>query len=226
METIRILLVDDHALFRMGLARLFEKAKGFRVVAEAGGGKEAFAKALQFKPDLVLMDINMGEGNGIEATRRIREASPATKVVMLTAAAEDKNLFEAIKAGAHGYLLKNVRPESLFETLRGVSRGEAAISRTTAAKILNEFSIQSKQTKKGYLESHQEELSEREMEVLKQIAHGITNKEIGHTLHIAENTVKNHLKNILSKLHLQNRVQAATFALEKGLVAGPDKAQE
>jgi len=226
MDTIRVLLVDDHALFRTGLARLFEKAKGFRVVAEAGSGNEALKKALQFKPDLVLMDINMGEDSGIEATRRIREAIPTAKVVMLTAVAEDKNLFEAIKAGAYGYLLKNVQPESLFETLRGVARGEAAISRSTAAKIINEFRNQSEQTPKGYLEPHQEELSEREMEALALIAQGMTNKEIGHALHIAENTVKNHLKSILGKLHLQNRVQAATFALEKGLVSGPDKARE
>jgi len=222
-KPIRLLLVDDHSLFRKGLARLFDKTKEFQVVDEAANGKEGFRKAREIKPDLVLMDVHMAGGDGIEATRHIRQALPATKVVMLTAFEEDKSLFEAIKAGAHGYLVKNVEPESLFATLHGIFRGEAAISRATAAKILTEFSHQSKQ---GYTEPHQEELSDREMEVLKLLAHGTTNKEIGNTLHIAENTVKNHLKNILGKLHLQNRVQAAAFAIEKGLVAGDRDPQD
>jgi two-component system nitrate/nitrite response regulator NarL len=214
MKPIRILLVDDHLLFRKGLAKLFENQREFHIISEADDGRAAIKKAVELKPDIVLMDIRMPGINGIEATRRIREALPAAKVVMLTAFEEDKYLFEAIKAGAHGYLLKNVRPDSLFETLRGILLGEAAISRITAAKILHEFHIQSRGK---YTEYHQEELTNREMEVLKRIAQGVTNKEIAHSLHIAENTVKNHLKSILGKLHLQNRVQLATFAVEKGL---------
>lgn len=220
MKAVRILLVDDHSLFRTGLRKLFEKERGFQVIDEASDGKQAFKKAKELKPDVVLMDIHMPGGDGIEATRRIRESLPSTKVVMLTAFEEDKKLFEAIKNGAHGYLLKNVHPNALFDTLRGIFHGEAAISRTTAAKILSEFALQ---TQHRYTETHQEELSERETDVLKLIAKGITNKEIGSKLHIAENTVKNHLKNILGKLHLENRVQAATFALEKGILSKDDQ---
>lgn len=215
MNPIRLLLVDDHELFRKGLARLFEQEPGFAVVGEAKDGAEAFKKAKGFKPDLVLMDIHMPGSSGIQATQQIREVLPAIKVVILTVSEEDKDLFEAIKYGAHGYLLKNVRPEALFETIRSVFRGEAAISGATAAKILNEFA---RQARKPREENYEEKLSVREQEVLQLLTEGRTNKEIGNRLAIAENTVKNHLKNILGKLHLENRVQAATFALEKGIV--------
>ncbi|MBI4522367.1 MAG: response regulator transcription factor [Deltaproteobacteria bacterium] len=215
MKPIRLLLVDDHALFRKGLARLLETETGFQVVGEAQDSTEALKKAKELIPDLVLMDIHMPGNSGIQATQQIREALPSTKVVILTVSEEDKDLFEAIKYGAHGYLLKNVRPEALFETIRGVFRGEAAISRATAAKILNEFA---RQAKKPPEQTYEEKLSAREQEVLQLLTEGRTNKEIGNRLGIAENTVKNHLKNILGKLHLENRVQAATFALGKGVV--------
>jgi len=215
MKPIRLLLVDDHALFRKGLARLLEQEQGFAVVGEAQDGAEAFKKAEDLKPDLVLMDIHMPGSSGIQATRQIREVLPATKVVILTVSEEDKDLFEAIKYGAHGYLLKKVRPEALYETIRSVFRGEAAVSRATAAKILEEFA---RQARKPREENYEEMLSVREQEVLRLLTEGRTNKEIGNRLAIAENTVKNHLKNILGKLHLDNRVQAATFALAKGIV--------
>jgi two-component system, NarL family, nitrate/nitrite response regulator NarL len=216
MKRIRLLLVDDHALFRNGLSKLLEMENDFRVVGEAQDSTEALQKAKDLMPDLVLMDIHMPGTSGIQATRQIREALPSTKVVMLTVSEEEKDLFEAIKYGAHGYLLKNVRPDALFETIRGVFRGEAAISRATAAKILDEFARQAKNPPE---ETSEEKLSPRELEVLQLLTEGRTNKEIGNKLSIAENTVKNHLKNILGKLHLENRVQAATFALEKGIVA-------
>lgn len=190
--------------------------KRFEVVGEAENGVEGLEKAKELEPDIVLMDISMPGGNGIEATRKICEALPSTLVVILTILEEDKRLFEAIKAGAQGYLLKNVRPQALFETLDGIIRGEAAISRSTAAKILRELAHQSRA---AHPQSHQEALSERELEVLKLLTAGMTNKEIGGELNITENTVKNHLKNILNKLHLDNRVQAVKFALETGLVA-------
>lgn len=212
MRAIRVLLADDHALFRKGLANLLAREKGFHVVGEAQDGAEALNKAKDLKPDLILMDIYMPGGNGLEATRRIKEAFPPVKVVILTVSEEDKNLFEAIKCGAHGYLLKKIEPKDLFEMLRGIFRGEAPISRATATKILNELARQVQRDPEAVAE---EKLSPREQEVLQLITEGLTNKEIGNRLGITENTVKNHLKNILAKLHLENRVQAATFALQK-----------
>jgi DNA-binding NarL/FixJ family response regulator len=222
MKPIRVLLVDDHSLFRKGLAALLAKEKGFEVAGEAQDGIEAFAKAKELKPDLVLMDISMPRCDGVEATRRIREAFPSLKVVMLTILEEDKRLFEAIKAGAQGYMLKNVKPEALFQALRGVAAGEAAISRATASKIMNEFA---EQARGGCAGAAIEELSERELGVLRLLTQGMTNKEIGHELHLAENTVKNHLKNILEKLQVENRVQAAAFALKRGIVREEDPAE-
>jgi DNA-binding NarL/FixJ family response regulator len=213
MKPIRLLLVDDHGLFRKGLVSLLQRESDFQVVGEAENGAEAIKKAQQLKPDLVLMDIHMPGTDGIEATRRIREILPSTRVVILTVSEEDKDLFEGIKCGAHGYLLKKLEPEELYAMLRGVFEGEAPISRATASKILSEFATQARRKAVAPLE---EELSAREKDVLQSLASGLTNKEIGNKLGIAENTVKNHLKNILAKLHLENRVQAATFALQKG----------
>ncbi len=218
MKPIRLLLADDHALFRKGLVSLLKREEGFQVVGEAENGEEAIKKAKQLKPDLVLMDIHMPVTDGIEATRRITEMLPSTRVVILTVSEDDKDLFEGIKCGAHGYLLKKLEPEELYAMLRGVFEGEAPISRTTASKILNEFVLQARKKSAAEFE---EELSAREKEVLQCLASGLTNKEIGNQLGIAENTVKNHLKNILGKLHLENRVQAATYALKKGFVAQP-----
>lgn len=214
MGKVRIVLADDHALFRRGLSTLLAKEKGFEIVGEAQDGDEAFKKARELMPDIVLMDIYMPGCDGLTATRRIKKTLPSVNVIILTISEEDKKLFEAIKCGAHGYLLKKIEPKELFEMLRGVSLGEAPISRATAAKILNEYA---KQIQRGPQEIPEEKLSPREQEVLELISKGLTNKEIGNKLGISENTVKNHLKNILDKLHLENRVQAATFALQKKL---------
>ncbi len=216
MNPIRLLLADDHTLFRKGLASLLEKEPGFEVIGEAQDGAEAIRKAQADKPDLVLMDIHMPGLNGLEATRQITNALPATRVVMLTISEEDKDLFEAIKCGAHGYLSKKVEPEKLRELIEGVFRGEAPLSGATAAKILKEFAAQASKDSETTAVS---DLTPREKEVLQLLAAGLTNKEIGIRLDIAENTVKNHLKNILAKLHLQNRVQAATLAIQKGMLA-------
>jgi len=196
MKPIRVLLADDHSLFRKGLASLLSSNKGFKVVGEAQDGTEALNKAKDLKPDLILMDVYMPGGNGLEATRRIKEALPSVKVVILTVSEEDKNLFEAIKCGAHGYLLKKIEPRDLFEMLRGVFRGEAPISRATAAKILNEFAAQAHRATE---EMPEERLSPKEREVIEFLTKGWTNKEIGNKLGITENTVKNHLKNILER---------------------------
>ena len=217
MRSIRLLLVDDHALFRKGLATLLATESGIRVVGEARDGVEALKKVAELKPDLVLMDIHMPGINGLEATRQISEPFPLTKVVILTVSEDDKDLFEAIKSGASGFLLKKVEPDELSSMLRGVFHGEAPISRLTAGRILTEFSAR-EQRQTSAAEVWEEELSPRETEVLRLVADGLTNKEIGAKLVIEENTVKNHLKNILGKLHLRNRVQAAAFAIQKGLL--------
>jgi len=170
-------------------------------------------------PDIILMDIQMPECDGLEATRRIKEVLPYAKIVILTVSEEDLTLFEAIKAGAQGYLLKKIDPEDLFEMLRGVSRGEAPISKATASKILSEYAKQRQQqpSKKNLGDT----LTPREREVLEHLTEGATNKEIASGLFISENTVKNHLRNILEKLHLQNRVQVVAYALREGLVSPP-----
>jgi len=211
---MRLLLADDHTLFRKGLASLLKKQPGFDVIDEAENGAEVIRKAQAGKPDIVLMDIHMPGVNGLEATRQITRALPETRVVMLTISEEDKDLFEAIKCGARGYLSKKVEPEKLFEVLEGVFRGEAPLSGATAARILKEFAAK---TRKDSQATPVDDLTPREKEVLQFLAEGCTNKEIGVRLNIAENTVKNHLKNILAKLHLQNRVQAATLALQQGM---------
>lgn len=214
MEAIRVLLVDDHALFRKGLASMLRDQPDFEVVAEAQDGEEALAKAKELMPDVILMDIYMPGGTGLEATQRIKEALPYVKIVILTVSEEDQNLFSAIKSGAQGYLSKKIEPLELFEMLRGVVKGEAPISRVTAAKILDEFA---RQVQRRRDEPPVEHLSRREQQVLELLTKGSTNKEIAAALGISDNTVKNHLRNILDKLHLENRVQAAAFALQKGL---------
>lgn len=221
MEVIRVLLVDDHALFRSGVAGLLHGQTDFEVVGEAQNGEEALEKAKEMMPDVILMDLYMPGMSGMQATRRIKEVLPSVKIVMVTVSEEDADLFEAIKAGAHGYLLKKIEPEVFFHTLRGVVRGVAPFSRATATKILDEFArLAPPDTEQA---RPQEQLSPREREVLEFLTRGTTNKEIALSLGIAESTVKNHLKNILEKLHLENRVQAAAFAIRKGLTR-PDKA--
>jgi len=218
---IRVLLVDDHALFRKGIASLLAAEPGFEVVGEAEDGVRAVERARELIPDLIVMDLNMPRAGGAEATRRILEEFPYVKIVILTVSDDDKDLFDAVRGGAHGYLLKKIEPKALFDTLRGVMRGEASISRTMAAKLMGEFSRQNARAASGA--ERRPELSPREVEVLGLVAHGKSNKEIAAALDIAENTVKNHLKNILEKLHLANRVQAATFALREGLLNKPPK---
>lgn len=215
-DTIRVLLVDDHAIFRKGLAGLLLERNEFEVVAEADNGREAVDKAREHLPDLILMDIYMPEMDGLEATRQIKEEMPSTKIIMLTVSEEDHNLFEAIKSGAEGYLIKDVKPQELFEMLRGVLRGEAPLSRPIATKILRGFAREM-HTRVG--PSRGSAITSREREVLEHVARGHANKEIAAALYISESTVKKHLRNILEKLHLENRVEAAIYAFEKGLVS-------
>ncbi len=212
MDRIRVLLVDDHTLFRKGLASLLQTQEDIEVVGEASNGIEALKKARTLMPDLILMDIYMPKCNGLDATKMIKNEMPYVKIVMLTVSDSDQSLFEAIKCGAQGYLLKNLEPFELFNMIRSVFRGEAPISSPLAARILNEFV-----SKNSARDSHGT-LTQREKEVLTLIAEGASNKEIAYRLKISENTVKNHLRNIMEKLHLQNRVQLAVFAVKKGLV--------
>jgi len=213
---MRIVLADDHVLFRKGVAALLATRKDLQVVAEANDGLEAIEAAREFLPDLILMDINMPKCDGLEATRRIKKEMPHIKIVMLTASVEDHNLFDAIKIGAQGYLLKDLEPYQLFDLLESISRGESPLSGAIATKILMEFNrpIQEKNEETDYVD----ELTQREVEILMAITEGLTNKEIATNFSIAENTVKIHLRNILEKLHLKNRIQAAVYAVRQGMV--------
>ena len=228
MEPQRLLLVDDHALFREGLKSLFSYEEDFEVVGEAASGEDALTAARELMPDLVLMDIDMPGVNGIEITRRLTAEMPYVKVVMLTVHDEDDQLFEAIQAGAQGYLVKSIRSAEMLELLRGLARGEAPLSRTMATRILEEFRRTSASATASVRPGSPGSLSgadaadllltQREQEVLELVARRCTNKEIASRLVISEYTVKNHLRNILSKLHLRSRAQAARYALRQGLI--------
>lgn len=216
MKTARLLLVDDQVLFRKAIASLLNANPNVEVVGEAENGREAVEKARELKPDLVLMDIRMPEMDGIQATRLIKAKMPEVRIVILTVSDEEEDLFEAIKSGAQGYLLKNLRPEVLFEFLEGVLRGEAAISPVLASKILDEFVKQFKKPRQVF--QPDVELTEREKEVLRLVVRGASNKDIANALYISEGTVKNHLHNTLKKLHIRNRAQATAYALREGIV--------
>ena len=213
MQPTKVLIVDDHALLRRGVRKTIEPEEDFEVVGEAEDGAEALAKAKELKPDLILMDISMPHGNGLETLSAIKKELPDVKIIMLTVHDKDENLLEAIKRGAEGFLSKNVRAKALLDSLRGAMRGEAAISRHMAGKILKEFArlakIEAKKTSG--------QLTPREKEVLEKLSEGLSNREIGLSLCISENTVKVHVKNILRKLHLQNRTEAAAYAQRWGL---------
>ena len=211
---MRVLLVDDHALVRNGIASLL-MAHNIKVVGEASDGLEALEKARQLKPDIILMDIKMPRCDGLEATRLIKTEMPEIKIIILTISDDDEDLFKAIKNGAEGYLLKNIRAEEFFTLLSGVVRGEAAISPLLATKIIEEFA---RQTTRGIEPPLSEsELTERETDVLRLVVNGALNREIAVTLNITENTVKYHLRNIMEKLHLRNRAQVAAYAVSKGI---------
>jgi DNA-binding NarL/FixJ family response regulator len=221
IEPLRILLVDDHVLFRKGITALLASRRDMVVVGEAGDGLEALAQARETIPDVIMMDIGMPRCDGLEATRRIKREMPYAKIVMLTVSDDNHDLFEAIKSGAQGYLLKNLEPYQLFDMLESISRGEAPLSGVIAAKILKEFSRPDQDTARQA--EAREELTLREIDVLELVAEGKTNKEIASALVISENTVKIHLHNILEKLHLHNRIQAAVYAVRQGLVDEPSQ---
>jgi DNA-binding NarL/FixJ family response regulator len=212
---MKVLLADDHALFRAGIASLLQ-AGGHDVVGEAGDGIEALERTRELQPDLVLMDISMPRCGGLEATRLIKAEMPDVKIVMVTVSQDDSDLFEAVKSGAEGYLLKDMSNEEFERTLSGIAEGEAPLSQGLAAKILEEFVRVSHG--RNAQEDDRDALTDREQEVLTLVTDGKTNREIAEELFIAESTVNFHMKNILSKLHLRNRAEAVAYALRSGLV--------
>jgi len=214
MLPLRVLVVDDHHLFRQGLVGLLSTRPDLvKVVGEAESGQEAVILADRVKPDLVLMDIYMPEGDGLSAARTIRQQLPETNVVMLTASETDEHFQEAIQLGVAGYLLKNLDANELFDLIEGVERGEAALTRAMASRLLKSAAKRSLNEDKG-----EEELTEREIEVLRLLTKGYSNLQISEELNISVNTVKTHISHILKKLQLKNRTQAAAYAVQRRLV--------
>jgi DNA-binding NarL/FixJ family response regulator len=217
--TMRILIADDHALFRDGLRSLLE-ARGMDVIGEASNGREAVELSRSLNPDVVLMDLTMPILDGLSATRIISAELPSVIVVVLTASEEDADLFEAIKSGAQGFLPKDLEAAQLFEHLSGVSRGEPALTPGLARKLLGEFAHPSTSRDEEIID----DLTERERDVLELLVQGVTsNRDLAERLFVSENTVKYHLRNILDKLHVQNRAQVIAYALRHGIVEPTDK---
>ena len=213
--TIKVLIADDHKLFRQGLISLMKTREDLvEVIGEAETGKDAVRLAEQLHPDVVLMDIYMPHGDGLKATKEIRERFPGIAVVILTASEKDEHLYEAVELGVSGYLLKSLDAKELFELLAGIIEGEAALTKSMATRLLKGVAKRSLDAAKG-----EEALTERELIVLRLVASGASNPKIAEKLSISVNTVKSHLKNILSKLQLENRTQAAAYAVKSGLVS-------
>ena len=220
---MRILIADDHTLFRDSLRSLLE-AHDVEVVGEAENGEQAIQLAWQLKPDVVLMDLSMPVVDGMEATKRLAAELPEVKVVILTASDDDANLFEAIKSGAKGYLLKDLESRQFFSLLEGVDRGEPALTPTLARKLLDEFARPKKRSRDDW---YPDRLTDREQEVLELMVTGVTsNRRLAKQLGVSENTVKFHVRNILDKLHLHNRAQVVAYALRHGMVELPKVEEE
>jgi DNA-binding NarL/FixJ family response regulator len=210
---IRVLIVDDHILSRKGIASILREHAGFAVAGEAADGREAVEKARSLLPDLVLMDIGMPVLSGLEATRLIKSELPQIKIVMLSVSDDARDFFEAIKNGAQGYLLKNMETEGWTDYLLSIASGDEPVPRALAARILQEFARPPAPNQEEY-----HALTGREREVLLLAAKGLGNKEIAGKLYISESTAKNHLRSIMDKLHLRNRVQLAAFAYKNSIL--------
>jgi len=209
---MKIVIADDHSLFRESLRTLLE-ARGHQVIGEAANGREAVVRAREKKPDLVLMDLSMPVLDGLSAIKILAAEQPDVKVVALTASEDDHSLFDAIKSGAQGYIVKNLEADEFFGLLEAVGRGEPALTPTLARKLLREFA------KPGQAKDSPDALTERELDVLRCLVEGITsNRRLAEKLGVSENTVKFHVRNILDKLHLHNRAQAVAFALRNRIV--------
>jgi DNA-binding NarL/FixJ family response regulator len=216
-DPIRVLVVDDHALFRRGLQMVLGSEDDIEVVGEASDGAEAISVATETTPDIVLMDVRMPRRGGIDATTAIKDAVPRSKIIMLTISDEEADLYDAIKAGAMGYLLKEISIEEVASAVRAVHNGQSLISPSMASKLLTEFASMIKKT-----DDRQQvptpRLTDREMEVLKLVAKGLNNRDIAKQLFISENTVKNHIRNILEKLQLHSRMEAVVYAVREKLL--------
>jgi NarL family two-component system response regulator LiaR len=212
-EAIRVVLVDDHNMVRMGLKAYFSTLPDIQVVGEAAAGEEAVRLAADLAPDVVLMDLIMPGMDGVEATRQVKKVSPRTQVIVVTSYHEDEHIFPAIRAGALSYVLKDIDPDDLADAIRHANAGEAVINPRVAARLVRELHGQREEAVNPF-----SELTNREMDVLRQIASGKSNHQIAETLVISEKTVKSHITNILNKLHLADRTQAAVYAWHEGIV--------
>jgi two-component system NarL family response regulator len=216
-DTIRVIVADDHALFRRGLEMVLQSESDIEVVAEANDGKEVVTLAVEHAPDLVLMDVRMPGQGGIEAAQAIKEAVPNTKILMLTISDEEEDLYDAIKAGASGYLLKEISIDDVASAIRSVHAGQSLISPSMASKLLTEFATMArKDAEKQQMPTPR--LTDREMQVLTLVAQGLNNRDIAKQLFISENTVKNHVRNILEKLQLHSRMEAVVYAVKEKLL--------
>lgn len=222
-QAIRVLLVDDHTLFRSGIKALLQRQKDFEVVGEASDGLDGIKRAKTLKPDVVLLDLHMPGVSGREAVRLIVEELPETKVVMLTVSEDAEDLLDTLQAGAHGYLLKNIDTHFFIDAIRRAADGEAVMSPQMTAKLMQRVRVAPIPAAAPALDK--ERLSPREREILAHLARGASNKEIARSLDLAESTVKIHMQNILKKLNLVSRVQAAVYAVEHGL-GGKDDAPD
>jgi len=211
---IKVLIVDDHQVVRQGLRTFLELQEDILVVGEAGDGQSAVEMVRQLNPNIVLMDLVMPRLDGISATRQVKSLGSDVKVIALTSFTEDDKVFPAIQAGASSYLLKDVSPDDLVEAIRAVYRGEARLHPDIARKLMEQVAHQTPSPR----ESHVDDLTERELDVINLVAHGFNNQEIAKELVISEKTVKTHISNILSKLQLEDRTQLAIYAIKKGLV--------
>jgi two-component system NarL family response regulator len=218
-DPIRALIVDDHALFRRGLEMVLAAEDDIELVGEASDGAEAVQKAGESLPDVVLMDIRMPKSSGIEACRAMKEVAPSSKIVMLTISDEEEDLFEAIRAGASGYLLKDIPLDEVADVVRAVHGGQSLINPSMAAKLLTEFAALNKRDQEERAEQvPAPKLTDREMQVLKLVAKGMNNRDIAKELFISENTVKNHVRNILEKLQIHSRMEAVMIAVREKLI--------
>jgi two-component system, NarL family, nitrate/nitrite response regulator NarL len=217
MKPIRVLIVDDHTLFRSGIKLLLQRQEGFEVVGEAGDGLEGVKRAKQLKPDVILLDLHMPGTSGLEAIPILREVVPQSEVIMLTVSEDAEDLLDALRAGARGYLLKNIETDFLLESIRRAAAGESVMSSQMAGKLAD--TLRTLQNNSSKSESSLGKLTSREREIIILLASGASNKQIARTLDLAESTVKIHVQGILRKLNLASRVQAAVYAVEHGLVA-------
>jgi len=217
MDPIRVLLVDDHSLYRRGITAALAGEESIEIVGEAADGLEGIEKTRELMPDVVVLDLQMPRCGGLEACQALQTELPQINVLVLTVSDKESDLFGAIKAGAKGYLLKDTGPEDLAQAVIHIAKGGVIVSPSMASKLLTEF-----KTGEVYREEATSAVSQREVEILQLVAKGATNKEIASTLFISENTVKTHLRNIMDKLHLANRSQAAAYAIRAGLVRDED----